>query len=289
MSSNIYGYPLLDICGLGNNLCVWARCVNWCNSNNAEIIAPNWNKIRINTIIRKARDSGSYAQLFKNNYYINSYRKYRMLISNKRIDEPPFLNGNNPDKNKIVVFKGMKNGFDSLLTKSEFIRNELIKITKKQYIPFQNDKDKYVGLHIRMGDFSIPPNAELLKRGIANQRLPLDWFLDILKNLRKSLDYNIKAIVFSDGKFKELEQILMMPNVEWSNGKKSITDLLKLSQSKIIIASKSTFSMWGSYLYQAPIIYYPGQKGGRTLLNRDFEIELNYGETLPDRILSCLG
>ena len=60
-------------------------------------------------------------------------------------------------------------------------------------------------------------------------------------------------------------------------------DMLGLSRSNLLIASGSTFSMWGSYLGQVPTIWHPGKRLQHVLLEHpEREIEWASGDPLPD-------
>ena len=62
----------------------------------------------------------------------------------------------------------------------------------------------------------------------------------------------------------------------------SISDMIGLSQSKLLIASASTFSMWASFLGQNHTIWFPGQMR-QNLINKDgiFEGVVDYEDDLP--------
>jgi hypothetical protein len=58
---------------------------------------------------------------------------------------------------------------------------------------------------------------------------------------------------------------------------------LGLSRSRLLIASGSTFSMWGSYLGQVPAIWHPGKLLQHVLIDHpEREIEWAPGQPMPD-------
>jgi len=60
-------------------------------------------------------------------------------------------------------------------------------------------------------------------------------------------------------------------------------DMLGLSRSRLLIASGSTFSMWGSYLGQVPAIWHPKKLLQHVLLQHpEREVEWAPGENMPD-------
>ena len=69
----------------------------------------------------------------------------------------------------------------------------------------------------------------------------------------------------------------------------SLGDMLGLSRSRLLIASGSTFSMWGSYLGQVPAIWHPGKLLQHVLIAQpEREIEWAEGDTVPGWIGALL-
>jgi hypothetical protein len=88
--------------------------------------------------------------------------------------------------------------------------------------------------------------------------------------------------VFSDGTDEELAALLALPAVQRRDYGSGLGDMLGLSRSKLLIASGSTFSMWGSYLGQVPTIWHPRKLLQHVLLEHpDREIEWAHGNALP--------
>jgi hypothetical protein len=74
--------------------------------------------------------------------------------------------------------------------------------------------------------------------------------------------------------------------VDYGSG---LGDMLGLSRSRLLIASGSTFSMWGRYLGQVPTIWHPGKLLQHVLIAQpEREIEWAEGESLPGWVGSAL-
>jgi len=102
------------------------------------------------------------------------------------------------------------------------------------------------------------------------------------------------AVVFSDGAYGELAPLLELPRAGRSPFPAAITDLLALTQAAAVIASRSTFSLWGVYLGQAPSIRHPPNRDilSRRIVRgedgRGLELEWTTGAPIPAGFATAL-
>lgn len=275
--------------GLGNLLFPWARAICLAKSFDLVPIFPVFT-LRIARILKFEKDKRFYLGLFKpTNWYLTGLKKLIKVITKRKLSEEEFLKNPSITEDCIVIVQGMKNYFLDILKEHEFIRNELIKITKNKhknalYFDFSNS----ISVHIRLGDF-LPPDREKLRSGAFNIRLPLEWYIDTICEIRNIRGDLIKVYIFSDGTNEELKEILRLPNVERISFKSAIGDLLALSRAKFLISSGSTFAMWASFLGRMPTVYYPGQLKQRLYYeNSEYEFEWERGKIFPNKVIEYL-
>lgn len=174
-----------------------------------------------------------------------------------RCDAPP----GDADVSTLYVFEGMKDHFANLHGYDELLHDELRSMTRGKWLSVaESYKDFPIAINVRMGnDFRrAMTNEDYYTKGAI--RTPLDWFVDSLTFVRKLLGFEAKAFVVSDGTRSDLSKLLEINNVEFLRPGCAISDLLALSQAKILIASGgSSFSAWASFLGQMPTISHPGQ------------------------------
>ena len=111
--------------------------------------------------------------------------------------------------------------------------------------------------------------------------LPIEWYIQVLEAVRRHTGHAHRARVFSDGTEAELAPLLSLPGVQRVEYGSSIADMLALSRARLLIASGSTFSMWASFLHQAPTVWYPGKWQQRLHERDDTEFEWSPGNALP--------
>ncbi|WP_293602242.1 MULTISPECIES: alpha-1,2-fucosyltransferase [unclassified Polaromonas] len=280
--SNIFAFPKLMRAGLGNMLVPWAKCYLWCVDNNAKMIDPFWTKFRLGPYIRGERDIRRYGRLF-HHHHIHGLRRIYLLLTSKKIKVENFSHIDDINRNCIIIFEGMA-GFQTLLGRSLEVKSELERITKKRFLPGVM-RNGFIGIHVRFGDYSTNNNA---CHESWHSRIHISWYLSALREIRKQLGFDMEALVFSDGSDFELHDLLCAPNVSRSPYSESITDLLALSHAGIIIGSCSSFSMWGAYLSQAPVVWKKGRRPGSVLDDINLECEWLEGEKFDENFLVSL-
>ncbi len=299
LSPNDFGLFRLSSLGLGNLLLPWARFIVASKKYNLKPIYPTWNQVRIGAILRGEIDKKFYHDLFcRPHSQIGSLKKTFLLNTIRKITEKDFYetyvkDDSSFDEDIIVVFEGMDiyNPFSAILPDHKLVFDELINITRcehKNGLRFSFDRS--ISIHVRLGDFSIPKNEAVLKSGAQNYRIPISWYVNQVKQLRQQVNRDVPVYIFSDGRNDELSELLSLPNCQRISFGSSIADILALSQSNILIASGSTFSMWASYLGRMPVIWYKGQLRQRLYYEKDLvEFECDERGILSDSVIKKLA
>ena len=286
--NQLYGYPAFPQGGLGNLLSVWADCLLWCKDNNARMIHPSWwLKFHIGPYLRRERDKRYYQRYFVSAGHINGLHKCALLIFAQQVSAEDWRAGekiHNQTRNTVVRFSDMTQ-FSRLIGRHTEVASALYRITRPEFYPFGIGDTPFVGIHVRFGDY--PPFPEGQDSQTIYFRLPIDWYIDCLQEVRRGLNMEIMAIIFSDGTDDELAPLLNLSNVIRSPFNAAITDMMALSQASMIITSRSTFSIWGAYLGQVPSVWYPKKIDicGKGVLDKmeaeNQEIEWMQGMQIP--------
>jgi hypothetical protein len=271
----IYGYADVGRSGLGNMLFPWARCVLWTRDHAVGMLAPEWWTFRIGPYFRRERDKRQYQKLLGTAGYIGGFRKQWLMRALRRVDEDALQGA--PKDGVVVQFKGIKGYFEPLRGRADEVRSELLRIARRP--PAASIGSPYIGVHVRRGDFSIPQSAKTLVDGAECYQIAIEWYIEALRAVRSAIGTPVQALVFSDGSPAELGALLAEPNVALRAGATALDDMLALGDSGVLIASGSTFSMWGSYLRGAPTLWYPGQRRQRVLgpTNAPIDLEPEWG------------
>ncbi|WP_375390892.1 hypothetical protein [uncultured Sphingomonas sp.] len=288
----LYAIPVLGRYGLTHGLLAWARCRLWCEQNGATMLAPFWLKLRIGPYLRRERDKRNYFLLFHSGRAVSGLRRLGALARARKVvagaewpavpaltDAPVVVEFHN------ALLDNEKKSFAQILGQGSFLRRELIAITRQRFHPVP-PSEPFIAIHVRLGDFRLPPANGTVAPNANNTRLPLDWYGDRLDALRRGLGGSVCAIVFSDGSDADLAPLLTRDGVVRAPRQHSVTDLLHMGLSAALIASGSGFSLWGAFLGSAPRLAHPGQAIVPIDANRTRDIESAFGAEIDAAFLA---
>lgn len=287
MVGKCYGYADVGRFGLGHSLLAWARCVVWCHETGAEMLAPNWLRLRIGPLLRGERDKRAYFLLFRGPGKLSGLARTWRLWTSRRVPSDEVVDGLPVDGGRtVVVFVNAvadneKKHFHEVLGHAELLRQELIRMTRPRYRPAP-PVEPFIGIHVRLGDFSKVFDPSDIRPNQNNIRLPLCWYVEKLKQLRALLG-EMPTTVFSDGSDEELAELLAQPNVSRAPKQSAVTDMLSMAQASVLISSGSGFSLWGAFLGEVPRVCFPGQNIVRAHAAPDMEAQSGIGDPLPTR------
>ena len=239
------------------------------------MLAPRWFKLRLGSYLRREPDKRRYDRLFRSDSYKRGPAKMATLLRARAIDEttPPSLD---PNKILVVRFSGLADYFAPFIGRAGLVSAELRRITRPNLVP-KPAEAAFIAVHVRLGDFP------------RSWRQPLDWYRDVVLRTRADLGRRLRVRVYSDGRADELQPLLSLPGMEFVQGRTAITDLLDVSQASAIVASSSTFSMWGTFLGEVPTIWYPGRMWQTATHDPAIQIEWDGDVPLPSPFVSAVA
>lgn len=272
--------------GLGNILFPWARAVVYAKKNNLQLINTTWKTLKLGPLLRGELDTRGYSNLFEENN-IKGLKKFSLLNFKKNYYEKDVNQFTDEKKESVLTFTGMKNQMHDILDDYEIVKNELINITRNEHLENIKKFDgKGITVHIRMGDFAVPNSEDEIRNGKTNCKLPLKWYISIIKKIRVEFNKDIPVNIFSDGTDEELKEILTLENTSRHYYGSAIADMLAISNSELLIASNSTFSLWSSYLGRMPTIWFPGTHRVKLFKNETIvENEMDYNDSIKEKNL----
>ena len=105
----------------------------------------------------------------------------------------------------------MEDMFETIKFDYEVVKEELLSIVNQNLLAFEKyDFSNSISVHVRLGDFANFNQSDFTQ-GTTNMRMPIDWYVKIINQLRGERNNNV--YVFSDGQDKELSPLISMPNV----------------------------------------------------------------------------
>ena len=143
----------------------------------------------------------------------------------------------------IVLTHGLGNFFADIAHEREFLADEFRNMLRMQdFARIRAFGALGIGVHVRLGDFH------------QHQRVPLAWYVAMIRKIRLATAVQVPVAVASDGSDADLAELLRVPGVQRLNSN-AVVDMFSLAQSKVILASNSTFSAWAAFLGHVPILW----------------------------------
>ena len=225
--------------GLANCMFVAARAYILAQINHWELIDPTWFKISLGPYIRREKDKRHYRRLFAKSG-ITGLRKCLILVFGKKCQEYDSM-----PKKGVIMIVGLGNYFEDLLPYHGLVFSYFLSITQSSSMEKVNavNFNNIVGVHVRLGDY------------VSSLRTPIDWYENMIGQIEAVLSGQLQFYIFSDGTDEEISRLLTIGNVSRFFCGNALADIWALSKCRLIIGSDSTFSGWGAFLGQVPIIY----------------------------------
>lgn len=201
-------------------------------SGGGNFVTPTWRKFSLGPILRGERDKRIYSSLFKD-IGINGVKKKWIILTKKIFN-----------RKDVEVHHTLGNYFQNLNKDVPLVLEYFDKILKDETV-CKVDAQRMKGMvavHVRLGDY------------VPEMRVDINWYREVIENIIKEQPQQRFAL-FSDGSNEELSPLLSIPNVERCFFGNAFADMWGISKSKFVIASDSTFSAWGAFLGQRPILF----------------------------------
>ena len=258
--------------GLANCMFVIARSWILESKYNYKIIEPTWLNFSLRPYLHNEKDKRHYFKILKKTG-IGGIKKCLLLLIGKEIRENEDIGAIKTRRPIIIVAKGLKDYFASLIPYQELIKHKFENASKIHLR--DDDFENCIGIHIRLGDFE-PQN-----------RTPVEWYIDKIIEINKITNSGVKFLLFSDGSDDELKSILNIENVHRSVFGNAFADILALSKCKMILGSDSTFSGWAAFIGQK-LSLFNHKHYGKIMISEENELIIKTHQKIPPIVVTYL-
>ncbi len=238
--------------GLANSLFVFARALLLADRLGLELIDPPWLNIEKRPWLHGDKDKRLYAGLFRH-LGVRGIRKAMLFATKKQLSEDDFVTVDTPESIlRVSRIRGV--GFAPLVDYATRVRELLLAATRPSVLRRVDafDFSNCVAVHVRRGDYA------------PTWRTPTDWYSAILRQISAAIP-NTRFLLFSDGTKDELAPLIALPNVRPVFFGNALADIWAISSCRALVGSMSTFSDWGAFLGQIPVILPKPPQFGRFL------------------------
>ena len=233
--------------GLGNLLFPIGRALigqaNW----GGTFVEPTIRQIKIGTFLRNEPDKRTYGRVFKHRGMHDWRARFTSSLTNS-VSESDWTT--DLQRGVTVKYSGLKNYFHDLSGYEGIIKEYLL---ARRRAPRISKKPYDIAVHIRLGDFAAyTPNAKS-----ESMRQPMDWYDAALRLGCKTWSIaDPKIVIFSDAPDDDdVKRFAESWSAEIDQSANALEAIMYLGQAKGLVASRSTFSMWGAFLSGCPAIW----------------------------------
>lgn len=238
-TSHDWGFIRFGGSGLANCMFVAARAYALAKKYEIPMLNPTWEKLSIGPYIRREKDKRTYSGLF-DKYGISGFKKLYFL--NRSSFTEDCIDDFEKSATGVLKVVGLRNYFQDLEPRQS--REFFQKIVRSNVLSVVNATDftNKIAVHVRLGDYS------------EDRRVPLDWYKTMIESLL-SKNKSFEFFLFSDGTDEELGVLLEIPQIKRVFFGNALADMFAISRCRMVVASDSTFSAWGAFLGEVPIVF----------------------------------
>ena len=219
LSSPDFGFIRAPGPGFGNLLFPIGRALQETQRRKEVFVRPTMLNLKLGPFIRQEKDLRLYNKELKRRNYNDWVNFLRISFS----------------KNKVVIYKGLGNFFHDIKKSDLLIKNWLFLNTLEKPI---NNMGK-IAVHIRRGDFNKQNESQF------SHQIPTQWYIDVVDRLLSKVDREI--ILYSDSEVSN-DWLTFGSRVKLSQNISACSNILSMSTADILVASRSTFSLWSYFL-----------------------------------------
>ena len=236
LSANDYGLFRSPGPGLGNLLLPICRAAIGQSLHGGTLIHPTMAQLKLGPFVRFERDKRTYLDIFRG----RRKSEWRDFLASRKL---PKLSEDEPQPSGgTVVYEGLRDFFHSL-ERHEGVVQDWIFGNLRGPAPQVEDYD--IAVHVRLGDFQ----ANVSCTSGNSVRQSWDWYrraLGVAGDLVKT--DSPRVMIFTDGNFDEVRTELGIPGATVDRHVRAIDAMIAMSRAPALVCSRSTFSMWASYL-----------------------------------------
>lgn len=231
--------------GLGNLLFPISRALIGAQDEHGVFVSPTIRQIKLGPIVRREADKRIYSKIIKH----RSVKDWKNRL--KTYTLPHYPEGSPPKNidNQVITYTGLRHYFYDLQNHGDLIRDWVF----KNAVQKDSKSSKYdIAVHIRWGDFQ--PYKAGSSAGSMQQ--PLEWYRAAIAHATELRGLETpKIVIFTDIQSNSFDSFKDLGTIELDKSSNALTALMRMSCADLIIASRSTFSMWGGFLGDCDIVW----------------------------------
>jgi hypothetical protein len=230
--------------GLGNLLFPITRALIGEKTLGGTFVHPTIRQFKVGTYLRGEKDKRTYGDVIRP----RSRDEWSTWI--QAIRSPKLEEGARPPAGRTTIcYSGLRRQFHDIWQHGGLIADWLNRNAVRADAPAAPYD---IALHVRQGDFRAVSTSG---RG-RSIRQPPDWYrqaVDVASELLQTRRAQIR--LFTDGDVRQVAGELALEGLTFDESPNALVAIKNMTQARIIVTSRSSFSMWAAFLSGAPAIW----------------------------------
>jgi hypothetical protein len=229
--------------GLGNLLFPIARALIGEKSLGGVFVHPTIRQLKVGTYLRGEKDKRTYGGV------IRSRSREEWAIWVRAMRSRKFAEGvRQSGRDLTICYSGLRAQFHDIWPHAKLIEDWLDRNSIQGVMPPPYD----VAVHVRQGDF----RSASTRGGGRSIRQPPEWYREAVARAGQLLQTpELRIRLFTDGDATQVARDLGLPGMAFDESPNALTAIKTMSRARLIITSRSSFSMWAAFLSGAPAIW----------------------------------
>ena len=230
--------------GLGNLLFPISRALIGQVHYGGQFVYPTMRQIKFGTFLRRERDGRTYGDVLRSRSAAE-WQDWFAARWRPVVDEHAF---DAVRKGVTVRYTGLGRYFHDLASHRDLIQTWLM----------ENARDRApleafdIGIHVRLGDFAVA-NPKSSGNSV---RQSFEWYRAAFEKARRiSTAQAPSTVLFTDSDPCEVQRELAIASLSVDSSPNALAAMLRMSRARVLIASRSTFSMWAAFLGGMSVIW----------------------------------
>lgn len=230
--------------GLGNLLFPIARALIGERELGGTFVHPTLRQLKIGTYLRGEKDKRTYGGIIRPRSR-EEWASWARAMRTRKLQE-----GDQPNSRELTIcYSGLRAQFHDIGPHAQLVRSWLDRNAARAERQFPSYD---VALHVRQGDFQ---SASSEGQG-RNIRQPPEWYRQALGLARQVLQSpDIRIRLFTDSDPSSVARELGLEDLTFDDSPDALAAIKCMARARLIVTSRSSFSMWAAFLSGAPAIW----------------------------------
>ncbi len=231
--------------GLGNLLFPVGRALVGASRTGGVFVQPTLRQVKIGPLLRFEPDKRTYGNVLHHRS-LEDWKQRIATFGKPAVDETQVFKKSTAGC--VVEYSGLKDYFHSLNDHRDLMTDYL---NQRARMDGAIEQTFDIAVHVRLGDFIKAEGSNS-----PSVRSTTDWYFAAIKEAQKLLGvHEPRIVVFTDGMPHEVEIFTKEWRAQIDRGKNAVTSMMNMAKARCVVTSRSTFSMWGTFLGNSPAIW----------------------------------